>query len=148
MNRLRAGLAASTTVLAILATTPAHAEAVGGGVATGTYSCVAGTASFTVDAPVFRFNGETGALQITGVTSCTGASILADSGVGTFDVQGPGVTCDSVGGAWTGGTGELRLFVGGDCAYAAGGGENMSFFLEAVAANGIFAGPVVVTPPA
>lgn len=138
-------LTLAAAVAGLFGTAPAHAATFGGGAATGTYSCVAGTASFSVPAPVFVFNGAVGSWQLTGTTSCTGLSLLADTGGGTFDVQGPGVTCTGIGGVWTAVAGHLQLVVGGPCTVA-GGSENVQFLVEGAIAAGTIAGAVVVAP--
>ena len=146
MKRARlTSFAAVALAAAALVFVPSSAQAdhVGGtGAATGTLICQGTTATMTLDAPVFVFNRMMAPLHAEGSTPCDASWLSSDSGSGTADVTGPGVTCTGTGFTW------IRIGVnitggfGGQCLLYDGTVEGVLFHIEGTVVNGVFVATV------
>ena len=146
-RRLLIGAAAAAAALTLAAGVPAEAKSYGGGAVTGTLgACVAGSTSLTIDSPAFVFNDAVGPLHAEATTNCFGSSIIADTGSGSFSLEGPGVSCPSIGGVWQKLGTHLVIGFGGPCTFTAGGGHNVQFRADAAIAGTAFAGEMFVGP--
>ena len=146
-RRLLFGAAATAAALTIVAGVPAEAQNVGAGAITGTLSaCNAGSATLTIDSPAFVFNGAVGPLHVDATTNCHGASVLADTGSGSFALEGPGLSCPALGGVWQKIGTEMIIGFGGACTLAGGGETRMLFRGDGVIAGTTFAGEMFIHP--
>ena len=146
-RRLLFVAAAAAAALTLTAGVPAEATSYGGGAITGTLSpCTAGAASVTIDSPAFVFNGNVGPMHAEATTDCFGSSIIVDSGSGTFSLEGPGISCPSIGGVWQKIGTHFIVGFGGPCTFAAGNSHNVLFRGDAVIAGGTFAGEMFISP--
>lgn len=139
--------AGAAAALVMTAGVPAEATSLGGGTMVGTLGpCIAGTTTITLESHAFVFNGEVGTLTAQATTDCWGSSLIADTGGGTFSVDGTSLDCPAVGGVWQKVGQHFIIGFGGPCTFTAGGGHNVLFRGDAVLAGGVFAGEMWVSP--
>jgi len=143
---LAAGAAA--TIALVAPATPAHAVTIGEGAVTGSIDpCVGGQTNISFDSLAFAWGDQIGPLHASGPSNCGGWSVLAESGYDlAIDVNGPGLDCPDLGGAWTQVGPELRLIIGGPCTFTGGAApRNLQFIVEAAYASGLFVGSATAT---